>query len=284
MGCFVTSVPPSNGPVSELFAEVGDDLDAEVVVDVVLAGLDCPEVALVPEVCGRSEDEPAPGPDCRRSAPRQVTFCIPCDAVVDAIGDAVVLLLGVSVATSSDGTPMAPVTPVGVADEVGVVGDEDVHGVEGLEDVEVGALLLSRSASSSKRFCEMKLFRVVVCGTGLAAFFLSTRVKPSWTIKHAPRRPSSMALMPPAVPGFLSGHWAALWPLRLHCQHSRWLFSTSGLVQRPSCSRLQLAQRRFLLGASRAAGVRARGAGCRLSPLRRGGKRPRAARSLSAAM
>ena len=111
MGCFVKSVPPSNGPVSELSAAVGADLDADVVVDDVVVGLDRPEAGLVPEVCGRSEDEPAPGPDCRRSAPRQVTFCIPCDAVVDALGDLAVLLLGVSVATSSDGTPMAPVTP-----------------------------------------------------------------------------------------------------------------------------------------------------------------------------
>ncbi len=105
---------------------------------------------------------------------------------------------------------MAPVTPVGVVDEVETARD----------DAEDGALLLSRSASSSKIFCEMKLFRVACCGVGLPAFFLSTRVKPSWTIKQAPSRPSSMALSPPAVPGFLSGHCAALWPFRLHCQQS----------------------------------------------------------------
>ena len=48
------------------------------------------------------------------------------DAEVDALDDAVALLLCVSVATSSDGTPMAPVTPVGVVDEVGAANDEEV--------------------------------------------------------------------------------------------------------------------------------------------------------------
>ncbi len=234
---------------------------------------------------------------------------------------------GVSVATSSAWTPMAPRTPVGV-DENGVVrADEAVGGalewpdtseelidgalkwpdtpdelgdgvardVEELESAEgevrgagvldgadvpllpvfwgacaalvapVGDLGLgdvevepSRSSNSAKKLLETNELSVACRGMGLAAFRLSTRWKPSSTMKHAlsapPSLPSSMALRPPAAPALRSGHCAELCPFLLHCQHSRWLFSTSGLVQRPSCSWLQLGQRRFRPGAWRGAG------------------------------
>ena len=142
MGCFVKSVPPSNGPASELFAaldDVGAGLDVFEVDGDALVVLG---VLLLPVSSGRLQDEPAPGPDCRQSAPRRVTFCIPCDAED---------LEGV------EGGAREP----GVLDDVDalllpVLRDASVVlvapiGDLGLEDVEVEP---SRSSNSAKKLLE----------------------------------------------------------------------------------------------------------------------------------